>query len=32
MADVEQFLDSIGSVSIDFKIGEISFPSPIFTR
>jgi hypothetical protein len=29
MADVEQFLDSIGSVSIDFKIGEISWdPDP----
>jgi hypothetical protein len=29
MADVEQFLDRIGSVSIDFKIGEISwYPDP----
>jgi hypothetical protein len=29
MRDIEQFLDRIGSVSIDFKIGEISwYPDP----
>jgi hypothetical protein len=29
MTDIEQFLDRIGSVSIDFKIGEISwYPDP----